>query len=124
MKENVIGFFNSDHYSAMMPRISDCCVVKTGNIKEKLQKRMLLFNMREAYKEFKNQNGQLKIGYTKFVQLKPKNVVVPGSPGTHVSCMCSLHENAKLLLQAVNHDKIPKDYKVVISSACCEFPSK
>ena len=38
------------------------------------QKRLLLLNLNELYTTFKHENPELKIGISKFCNLRPKNV--------------------------------------------------
>ena len=37
----------------------------------------------EAFCLFKERNPEIKIGFSKFAEARPKNVVLPGSSGTH-----------------------------------------
>ena len=42
----------------------------------------------------------VKDGLTKFMELRPKNVVLAGANGTHNNvCVCTLHQNVKLLFE-------------------------
>ena len=66
--------------------------------KEKIQKRLLLLNLTELYQLFKEEHPDAEVGFTKFSLLRPKNCVLAGSSGTHRVCVCSYHQNVKLML--------------------------
>lgn len=42
----------------------------------------------------------IKIGFSKFAELRPKHCVLAGSSGTYTVCVCTHHENVKLMLKA------------------------
>eukprot|EP00731_Ephydatia_muelleri_P028308 Em0019g1181a len=89
----------SDAISRMMPGKKDCISIRVNGEKEHVQKRLLLSSMREAYQQFQVDHPDVKIGLTKFVELRPKNVALAGASGTHNVCVCTLHQNAKLMLE-------------------------
>ena len=41
----------------------------------------------------------MKIGFNKFCKFRPKNVVLPNASGTHSVCVCTYHQNFKLMLK-------------------------
>ena len=40
----------------------------------------------------------MKIGFSKFAELRPKECVIAGSSGTHSVCVCTTHQNVKLMM--------------------------
>lgn len=54
-----------------MPGSSDCVSMLVEGQKQKVQKRLMLYTIKEAYKLFKQQNPLSKIGLTKFMELRP-----------------------------------------------------
>ena len=64
------------------------------------QKRFLLCNLHELYVLFKEQNPVLKIGFSKFCSLRPKWCVTVDSTDTPSVCVCTIHQNAKVLVNA------------------------
>lgn len=85
--------------STQMPGQKDCKSVKlTDGSKEVLQKKLLLKNLNEIYQCFKEANPSIKIGLSKFCELRPPQCQSAGDAGTHTVCVCSLHENMNLLL--------------------------
>ena len=92
-------FYLNDSVSRVMPGKKDCVSIVVDGEKEVVQKRLLLCNLGEAYKQFQSDHPDVKIGVTKFTELWPKNVVLAGASGTHNVCVCVLHQNMKLMLE-------------------------
>ena len=65
------------------------------------QKRLVLGNLKELYQAFKNEHPTLHIGFTKFAELRPKHCILAGASGTHAVCVCTIHQNVKLMLEGV-----------------------
>ena len=100
--------------------LNDNVTVRTGNIREVKQKRLLLSNLREAFVHFKEVSPDVVIGFSSFASLRPRQVVLPGdalqkgssppptselyifflqgSGGTHTVCVCQLCHNPTLAL--------------------------
>ena len=75
----------------------ECVTVKVNDKKDKLQKRLLLLNIRELYHEFKKLNPNVKIGFSKICELQPMQIVNVNSSGMHNVCVSEHHQNVKLL---------------------------
>ena len=58
----------------------ECVTVNVNDKKEKLQKLLLLLNIRELYLEFKKLNPNVKIRFSKFCELGPSNLLM----STHI----------------------------------------
>ena len=82
----------------MLPGKKDFVSVKVGDLKEQKQKLLLLCNLNELYAAFKEKNPTYKIGFSKFCQLRPKWVITVGASGTHSVCVCTIHQNTKLMI--------------------------
>ncbi len=92
-------FYKSDEVSRVMPGMSDFVTVRYENgEKERKQKHLVLCNLKEAYQKFKEKFPEAKLGFSKFAQLRPKECVLAGPHGTHSVCVCTIHQNAKLML--------------------------
>jgi hypothetical protein len=65
-----------------------------------------LCNLKEAYSSFKEKFPGAKIGFSKFVELRPKQCVLAGSSGTHSVCVCTTHQNMKLMFTASKIDQL------------------
>ena len=70
---------------------------------------------------FKEKYPNVKLGFSKFCTFRPKWCVLAGSSGTHSVCVCSIHQNAILLVDAINWDIT---YKDLISKIVCDSTRK
>lgn len=82
-----------------MPGQKDVKAVKIDGKKCNIQKRLVMGNIKDIFKKFRNENPNVKIGFAKFCSLRPEHCVLAGSGGTHRVCMCPIHENMKLLVK-------------------------
>ena len=98
--ELVRDFYRSEDVSRAMPGTKDFVSLRskiTGK-RERVQKRLILCNLKEAYRCFKDLYPQQKIGFSKFAKLRPGECVLAGASGTHCVCVCVHHENVKLMM--------------------------
>ena len=65
------------------------------------QKRLLLCNLKELYIAYKEKYPQHKVGLSKFCELRTKWCVTVSSSGTHSVCVCTHHQNTKLLVDGL-----------------------
>lgn len=132
LSEDVINlvknFYESDEVSRLMPGKKDYVSMKDSDNKRiHVQKRLILGNLREIYVLFKMTYENLKIGFSKFAELRPKNCVLAGGSGTHVVCVCIYHQNVKLMMKGGNLGILLKDpdsetelsYENIISMVVC-----
>lgn len=114
--ELVLQFYENDEFSRQMPGKKDSVSMGKGIHK---QKRLILCNLKEMYAAFKEKHTNVKIGFSKFCELRPKWCVLAGSTGTHSVCVCSIHQNAHLLVNAIGWEFTYKDFmnKLVCDSA-------
>lgn len=128
--EKVHEFYRSEIVSRACPGIRDYVLHKANGEKEKLQRRLVLCNLKEAYQMFKNANPGRKIGFTKFAELRPKECVLAGSThGIHKTCVCVYHQNVKLIhdsllsqfdLKSHNIETLPK----IMEALLCKKPTE
>ena len=95
IKEEVVSFDEDDKISTIMPGKKD--FVNIGRNIHK-QNRLLLANLKELHSIFKTKYPTMQIGFSKFCSLCPKWCVVHGSSRTHSVCVCTPHQNTKLIL--------------------------
>jgi hypothetical protein len=120
--QTVQDFYQDDEISRLMPGKRDCVSVKIGGQKQLIQKRLLLANLNEIYIEFKQKYPEVKIGFSKFCEIRPKWCLTVGASGTHSVCVCTIHQNVKLLLAAI--PKFDSDYKELLELVVCDPSSR
>lgn len=97
--DKVLSFFNDETYR-IMPGKKDFKSVKKGSQRIHKQKRLILINLNIAFQLFKDKHPNIKLGISKLCQLRPKECVTGGAKGTHSVCVCTHHQNVKLMLSA------------------------
>ena len=97
-----------DDISRVMPGKKDFLLVrnKTGE-KEHHQKRLVLCNLTEAYKTL---HPDIKVGFSKFAELKSKECVLAGATGTHSVCVCTIHQTVKLMMAGGQLEALTKGW--------------
>lgn len=126
----VDGFYNDDTISRIMPGVKDTISVKSDNKRVRVQKRLLLLNLKELHAFFKESYPEVPVSFSAFVKLRPKHCILPGASGTHSVCVCTIHQNCKLMLDAINVAALTKDsltpisnYKDCLKLIVCNSPS-
>lgn len=96
----VIDFYESEENSKQLAGMKDFKSVKDcdGN-RIRVQKKLVLCNLKELYQNFKAKYDKVPIGFSKFAALRHAHCILAGSSGTHVVCVCTIHQNVKLLLE-------------------------
>jgi hypothetical protein len=98
--EVVRSFCNSDEVSRVMPGKKDYISIKVSGVKIHEHKRLLLCNLKELYSHFKNSHPAVKVGFSKLASLHPRNCIMACAICTHSMCVCTIHQNVKLMLEA------------------------
>lgn len=122
-------FYYSDEISRLLPGIKDCVSVKDDMTGKRIlkQKRLVLCNLREAYILFKELHQDLKLGFTKFTELRPKECILADHCGSHNVCVCKVHQNFKLMFQqalkSISQDFSISSYHELLNEMLCEHPT-
>lgn len=129
--ESVKDFYNSDEVSRMMPGKKDYVTIRNKEGKNQVQKRLVLANLHEIYQLFKEKFPANKIGFSKFCDLRPKNCILAGKSGTHTVCVCTLHQNVKLMMNGAKMQDLKfddettlKSYHSCLAKIMCNPPSQ
>lgn len=93
----VTDFYQTDEITRIMPGKKDFVSVKQEGGRVHIQKRLILSNLKEVYCAFKDTFPGKKIGFSKFAELRPQHCVLAGASGTHSVCVCTIHQNVKLM---------------------------
>ena len=118
MNGTVKEFYCNDDYTRQLPGKKDCLSIGK---KQYVTKRLILCSLKELYELFKTKNPNLKIGFSKFASLRPKWCISVGPKGTHSVCVCTIHQNLKLMLDAISIDK---SYHELTDMIVCNRESK
>ena len=124
--DRVAAFYESDNSSRMMPGKKDFVSVKGEHGREHVQKRLILSNLKELYQDFKQKYPTERNGFSKFAELRPKHCIFVGSSGTHSVCVCTIHQNVKLMLNGMKlHEATTRgltSYHTCLAKMMCNPP--
>ena len=125
----VRNFYECDEVSRMMPGRKDYVSVKQADERVQVQKRLVLSNLKEVYQVFKEKYPDKPIGFSKFADLRPKHCILAGASGTHAVCVCTIHQNVKLMMMGgkiaglTADDSIPlTTYDTCLAQIICNPP--
>lgn len=120
--QKVKDFYYDDEISRVSSNKKDCISVPTKHGKRELiTKRLILHNLKDVYLSFKEKNPTEKIGFTKFCELRPQECVTVNSRGIHSVCVCTYHQNVKLMMQSI-HLKL--SYQELLLKLVCNVESE
>ena len=105
----VIEFYENDTNGRIMPHKKEVIKVKIDGVIVSKQKHLLLYDVKVLHFMFKEKYPEHLIGSSKFAELRPKWCVLAGSSGTHSVCICTTHQNVKLMLDAINLKFLSRD---------------
>ena len=114
----VINFYQDEEFSRILPGKKDS--VSLGRNAHK-QKHLVLCNSKELFSAFKTRYPSTQIGFSSFFSLRPKWCVLAGASGTHAVCVCTIHQNTKLLINALN---TKEDYKDMMKLLVCSTENR
>lgn len=128
-KNKIISFYKDDDISRVCPGKRDYVSVLDDGTRILKQKRLVLCNLREAYQQFKNTYPMIKVGFSKFAELRPRECLLADLNSTHSVCVCMLHQNVKLMFDAMKRSKVFLEteiatYRDVISKILCNPPTE
>lgn len=124
IEQEVNKFYNDERFSRTMPGIRDYKIVRENGDKVKIQRRLLIMNLKELYEEFKVEFPNVKIGFSTFASLKPPECLTSiDANGIHCVCVCTYHQNVKLTCNALK-DVCPdlSEYHKCLHRMICANP--
>lgn len=92
-----------------MPGVKDTVSMEVNGEKKKVQKRLLLCGLKELHESYWEKNrskSSLIVSFSVFSQLRPKICILLGKSGTHCVCVCTIHQNVKMMLDAIDLKKL------------------
>lgn len=121
MIDMIQEFYESDEITRVMPGKKDFVSVKIEGKCVHVQKQLVLNNLREVYHELKEKFSDRKIGFSKFAELRPKHFTLAGASGTHSACVCTIHQNIKLMMCVIELSNLPT-YHHCLARIMCNSP--
>lgn len=125
----VKAFYRSSDISSDRPAMGDKIVIRDENGEKKEEQiKLVLMNLKEAYEKFKKTYPNVKIGFSKFASVRPKECILAlDKKGMHDVCVCIYHQNTKLASDAlVRNMHLPpdiNDYKGFCAKLMCATPT-
>ena len=118
IKNKVEMFFLETSW--VCPGKKDYVTIEKNKKKIKMQKQFMLSTLKEAHGMFLQQNKDVKISFSKFATLRPKQVLLQQDV-PHTTCLCIYHENVRLLLVALEKilPPIPISFREFCSVITC-----
>lgn len=123
-------FYMSDFASRILPGMKDCLTIKLNNKQKiKIQKRLLLSNLKDLHAEFRKKCPDSKLSVSKFTTLRPLECIPVGQSGSHNVCVCRTHQNIRLKLRGIHLQlrikgfEFSETYHDFIEQSLCEEPT-
>lgn len=120
-KKLICDFYNRDDISCQMPGIKDVKTVKSNTgTKMRIQKRIMIMSIREAFELFKKAHSEISIGKTVFYNERPAHIL-PVNETPHNVCVCTTHSNYINLLLAISTHAtdFPKTHQELLKQVSC-----
>ena len=103
-----------------MTEKKDCVSVSKEAHKQKLLNFQNLCNLQELYTAFKEKHPIVNIRFSKSSALRPEWCVLGGLKMNYFVCICSAHQNAMLLADAMDWDLTYKDL-FILNLPCLKY---
>lgn len=119
----VLKYYDSDTNSRVMPNKKDVLKIKENGKIITVPKRLLLFDVKILFRNFKEEHPRELISFSKFAELRPSWCVLAGERGTHSVCVCVIHQNFKAMFDASNLIKLTQEshYPLQGFTDCIKF---
>ena len=111
-------FYCNDEFSRQLPGKKDYV---SGGRNQHMSKRLISCNLKELHAAFRLKYSDIKLGLSKFASLQCKWCILAGPKGMHSVCICTIHQNVKLILAAVG---LESEYHSLIDMIVCSRDSK
>lgn len=113
-------FYLRPEISYICPGKRDYVTINDNGEKLTEQRRLLLMNLKEAYKVFKEENNNCQLSFTKFTTLRPPQCILAlDGAGTHNVCVCILHQNVKLIFEPMKNIFNLQTYSDLLNQMLC-----
>jgi len=118
-------FYLLDSISRQAPGMRDYVIQRSNGKKAKLQKRHLIWSLKDTYALFKSEHSDIEIGLSKFCSLRPSNVLLSSATPRNV-CLCQHHDNIRLLCDCLSKEisSFPCYSNSFVDSFVCDVNSE
>ena len=118
-RTNKLTFYESEEISRQLTGEKDCVSIRLPDKKKmKKEKQLILSSISGIYEQFTKENPDRKIGFSTFALLRSKLYMLVGAVGTHNVCVCTYHQNVKLLV-AINSSHNYRYIMKMCVRTCC-----
>lgn len=128
--QQVFNFYNSESAGKLMSGKKDKVSMSVGGKRTAVQKRLLTGDLTVLHQKYLSDNSDYPLSFSAFAKLRPKNCILAGAAGTHSVCVCPIHENVNLMLEAIDIKDLTKtsayplaNYKDCLQLLMCRNPT-
>lgn len=122
--KRVKDFYLLSEISYTCPGKRDYISISDNGQKIAKQRRLLLMNLKEAFKAFKEENDDCQISFTKFTMLRPPECILAlDGAGTRNACVCMQHQNVKLIFEPMKNMLRLERYDDLLKKMMCAVPT-
>ena len=93
-------FYEDDEYTRMCPGAKEFKSIYRWHQSKKNNRILLLLSITELSNEFQKKYPNIKVGLSKFFELRPKWIVTASDSVMYV-CACEIHQNVKLMTNSI-----------------------
>ncbi|KAK3912458.1 ARL14 effector protein [Frankliniella fusca] len=115
-----IKFYLRQDISRELPGKNNFVTVRENGERVRKQKHLLMGNISEVHEEFQKLHPEIKISRSKFAAIRPKECCLASNAGMHNVCVCSIHENPKLMFNGAHLNQI-SDLNSKSPTDCIKF---
>jgi len=118
-------FYCRQDISRELPGKNNYVSVKENGTRVKKTKRLVLGNLSHIYDLFVEEFPNHKISFSKFAELRPRECCLASNGGMHNVCVCTIHENPKLMFEGANLKRLVgwKSVSECVKMLVCSEPS-
>ena len=112
--------YKDDNFSRQLPEKKDYVSVSKGVHEPNFATCKSLCNLQKLCTALKEKHPNINIGFSKFCTLRPKWCLLDGSKMTHSVCVCGVHKNVALLVDAMDWKFSCKDL-IKLTLSCLKY---
>ncbi|KAK3929167.1 ARL14 effector protein [Frankliniella fusca] len=99
-------FYLRQDISKELPGKNNFVTVRENGVRERRQVHLLMANIRHVHEEFLKNHPDMQLSLSKFASVRPKECYLASKSGMHNVCVCTIHENPKLMFKGARLNTI------------------